>query len=90
MRKILAGIVLLVIVASGTTWVLTSSAQTSGRVALDPTREDQLPAAIIGNARPLGGQAVSYFSDDPKTRGYLAVPDGPGLPGRRRVRGPGG
>jgi uncharacterized protein YdgA (DUF945 family) len=59
MRKVLAGIVLLLIVASGTTWVLTSNAQTSGRVALDPTQEDQLPAAIIGNAKPLGGQGVS-------------------------------
>ena len=77
MRKVLAEVVLLVIVGSGT-WVLTSNAQTSGRVALDPTQEDQLPAAIIGNAQPLGGQAVSYFPDDPKTWGYLAVPDGPG------------
>ena len=78
MRKVLAGIVLLVIVGSGADWVLTSSAQTNDRPALDPTQEDQLPAAIIGNAPPLGGQAVSYFPDDPNTRGYLAVPDRPG------------
>ena len=77
MRQVLAGVVLLVIVGSST-WVLTSNAQTRGSVVLDPTQEDQLPAAIIGNAQPLGGQAVSYFPDDPNTRGYLAVPDGPG------------
>ena len=78
MRRVFAGIVLLVIIGSGATWVLTSNAQTSGRIAANPTRGDQLPAAIIGNAPPLGGQAVSYFPDDPKTRGYLAVPEGPG------------
>ncbi len=78
MRKVLAGIVLLVIVASSATWILTSSAQTDGRVAFAPTREDQLPKAIIGNASPLAGEALSYFPDDPTTRGYLAVPEGPG------------
>ncbi|MEE8350063.1 MAG: dienelactone hydrolase family protein [Acidobacteriota bacterium] len=78
MRKLLAGIVLLVIVASSATLIFTSSAQTDGRVAAAPTREDQLPKAIIGNASPLAGEAVSYFPDDPNTRGYLAVPEGPG------------
>ncbi len=39
---------------------------------------DVLPAAILGMAGPLGGQAVSYFADDDAAVGYLAVPEGAG------------
>ena len=78
MRKLLAGMVLLVLIGSGGRWVLTTNAQTTGRTTFDPTQENQLPTAIIGNASLLGGQAVAYFPDDLKTRGYLSVLDRPG------------
>ena len=39
---------------------------------------EALPAAIIGQAGPLTGEAVNYFAADPAARGYLAVPEGPG------------
>ena len=40
--------------------------------------EDVLPAAVLGMAGPLGGQAVSYVAGDEATVGYLAVPEGAG------------
>lgn len=37
-----------------------------------------IPAAILGEAPPPQGQAVTYVEGDLETRGYLAVPDGDG------------
>lgn len=39
---------------------------------------DSLPAAVLGAAPAPRGVAVQYFPADPATRGYLAVPEGPG------------
>ena len=47
-------------------------------IAKNPTQGDELPPAIIGKAAPLAGESVGYFADDPKTQGYLAVPEGDG------------
>jgi len=47
-------------------------------VPYSPTGEEQLPAAIIGEAGPLQGSAAAYYQANHKTRGYLAVPDTPG------------
>ena len=35
-----------------------------------------VPAAIIGKAPPLKGEAIAYFLDSPKTSGYLSLPEG--------------
>ena len=43
-----------------------------------PTAEDELPAAITGNAGPLLGTDVAYYPSNPRTRGYLATPAEPG------------
>lgn len=48
------------------------------RIPAAPTAMDALPAAVLGNAPPLGGTAVGYFPSSPETRGYLAVPEGEG------------
>ena len=48
------------------------------RVALSPTAEDALPAALLGTAPAPQGFAASYFAADPATAGYLAVPEGAG------------
>lgn len=45
-------------------------------IAVKPTAEDEIPAAIMGEAPPLQGQDVFYYSDSDDTRGYLAVPEG--------------
>lgn len=37
-----------------------------------------LPAAILGKAGPLQGETVHYDPADPKSAGYLAVPEGKG------------
>lgn len=42
------------------------------------SQEADVPAAILGQAPPPRGTDVRYLSDDPSTRGYLAVPDGEG------------
>jgi carboxymethylenebutenolidase len=52
--------------------------ESAGRVALDPTRAGELPAAVLGAAPPPSGQTVRYFEGDSAARGYLAVPDGAG------------
>lgn len=39
---------------------------------------EALPAALLGNAPPLSGEAVDYTTADPASRGYLAVPEGEG------------
>lgn len=48
------------------------------RVPSAPTAPDQLPAALLGQAGPLMGEAVHYVQGDSATAGYLAVPEGPG------------
>ena len=50
----------------------------AGKVALAPTAGDALPPAIIGEAGPLQGETLKYFSGDEKATGYLAVPEGDG------------
>jgi len=47
-------------------------------VAFEPTANDELPPAIIGNAGPLEGSNVAYYPGNEKTLGYLAVPETPG------------
>lgn len=54
------------------------AAQAAPRVPLAPTAADQLPAALLGQAGPLRGEAVRYVAADSSTVGYLAVPEGAG------------
>lgn len=44
-------------------------------VTHEATGEDELPAALLGEEPPLQGQSVAYDPNDPKSMGYLAVPD---------------
>ena len=46
--------------------------------ALQPTRGDDLPAALLGRAPAPLGESVAYLPGDPDTRGYLARPSGAG------------
>lgn len=48
------------------------------RVPMDPTGEDQLPPAIVGEGGELMGSDLRYISGDTLTTGYLAVPAGEG------------
>lgn len=48
------------------------------RIAVNPTADDALPAAILGTAAPPQGLAVHYVPGDTVTTGYLAVPEGDG------------
>jgi carboxymethylenebutenolidase len=48
------------------------------RVALAPTGMGEMPPAIVGDGGALQGTDVAYFEADEDTRGYLAVPEGPG------------
>lgn len=41
-----------------------------------PTGEQEIPDAIVGKAGPLQGTPLAYYPANPKTRGYLAVPEG--------------
>jgi carboxymethylenebutenolidase len=55
------------------------TAETDGpRVALAPTGMGEMPPAIVGEGGTLEGTDVAYFEADADTRGYLAVPEGPG------------
>ena len=58
--------------------VLLFSATAPADVPYAPTADDELPAAIIGEAGPLQGSDVAYYTANDKTRGYLAVPESPG------------
>ena len=61
--------------------MVVASAVVAEPVPYAPTAPDAVPAAILGKgAKPLG-TAVGYFAADPKTKGYLAVPAGPGKHG---------
>ena len=42
------------------------------------TDSDTLPDAIVGNAGPLSGGSVQYYSANPSSVGYLSQPDGEG------------
>ena len=55
-----------------------SPAMTGPRVPAAPTAEDQLPAAVLGQAGPLQGVDLQYVEGDTLTTGYLAVPEGDG------------
>ena len=48
------------------------------QIPAEPTAEDQLPAAILGEGAPPAGEPLAYFADDPQTLGYLAVPESEG------------
>ena len=48
------------------------------RIALAPTAEDALPAALLGTAAAPQGQVLNYLPDDSATTGYLALPEGDG------------
>jgi carboxymethylenebutenolidase len=58
--------------------VLASTAHARGEVPYEPTAEDELPAAIVGEGGELLGAAVAYYPANQRTSGYLAVPDTPG------------
>ncbi|MCZ6616872.1 MAG: dienelactone hydrolase family protein [Gammaproteobacteria bacterium] len=47
-------------------------------VTMSATAEDALPAAIVGEAPELAGEAIGYFAGDVKASGYLAIPSGEG------------
>ncbi len=48
------------------------------RVAFAPTAEGEMPPAILGEGGELQGIDLAYLEGDDATRGYLAVPEGPG------------
>ena len=45
-------------------------------IAISPTPDDEIPAAITGEAGPLQGTDLHYYEGNSKTQGYLAVPEG--------------
>jgi carboxymethylenebutenolidase len=51
---------------------------TSGDRAAEEPITSSIPDAILGEAPPPQGQAVTYMEGDAETRGYLAVPEGDG------------
>ncbi|MEQ8859946.1 MAG: dienelactone hydrolase family protein [Pseudomonadales bacterium] len=55
-----------------------SAGGATAAVPYQPTADDQLPPAIVGAAGELRGEPVSYDPSDGATRGYLALPEGPG------------
>ena len=55
-----------------------AAASASAAVPYAPTAEDELPAAITGNAGPLRGTNAAYYASNPSTLGYLAIPAEPG------------
>jgi carboxymethylenebutenolidase len=57
---------------------LLSFAAPAAATSPTPPPEHDVPAAILGKGAAPTGEAVSYFDVDPATRGYLAVPAGPG------------
>lgn len=52
--------------------------QPEPRIAVNPTAEGALPAAILGTAPAPQGLSVHYVPGDTITTGYLAVPEGDG------------
>ena len=47
-------------------------------VPYSPTADDELPAAILGDAGPLLGSDAPYYAANEDTNGYLAVPESTG------------
>jgi carboxymethylenebutenolidase len=68
--------------AGMTAWLIARGSAPVALLALllgvTPAQGDDLPAAILGNAPPLQGESIAYFSEDPAVRGYLALPSGEG------------
>ena len=62
----------------GAALLAVAAASVHGAVPLDPTAEDELPPAIVGEAGEPRGEAVAYYPANPAARGYLAVPEGQG------------
>lgn len=60
----------ILLLAATSTWACAHA-----EIPYAPTADDELPAAILGEAWPPAGQALNYFADNPRTTGYLAVPD---------------
>ena len=58
--------------------VLFLSNAATAAIPYQPTGDDELPPAIIGNVEALQGSDVAYYSGNNKTSGYLAVPDSAG------------
>ncbi len=54
--------------------LLTLPFMATAEIAHNPTGEDQLPPAILGEEAPLQGTDLNYFEANPATQGYLAVP----------------
>jgi carboxymethylenebutenolidase len=72
---------------NGTKWQLTwlvavglwgCGAEPEAEASAIDTPQEGLPAAIIGEAGPLRGEAVAYFAEDPAVQGYLSLPEGTG------------
>lgn len=57
---------------------LAGLARTERKIPLSPTAANQLPDALLGKAGEPRGETVAYFPGHPKTKGYLAVPEGAG------------
>ncbi len=68
-------------IRSLTTLLLIVACSASADVPVMPTPQDQIPVAITGNAGPLQGTDLNYYTASPETRGYLAVPDSEGVKG---------
>lgn len=59
--------------------LLTLAGQTTqAAVPLDPTADDELPAAVLGEGGEPLGESVAYHPANQAARGYLAVPEGAG------------
>lgn len=71
-KKSLSAFSLIVLAGTLLAW------QGAKRIPKSPTADSEIPSAILGKAAPPRGDAVHYFSDDPATTGYLAVPEGNG------------
>lgn len=64
--------------ASGSAAASGSQAAPDPRVAVQPTGDDELPAAIVGQGGALEGRSLRYVPGDTLSQGYLAVPEGDG------------
>ncbi len=53
-------------------------AKVENKIPLAPTGPDQLPDSLLGKAGEPRGETVAYLPGSPKTKGYLAVPEGDG------------
>ncbi len=47
----------------------------SNSTAQEKPTDGDLPPAVLGTASSLRGESVNYFSEDPKTAGYIVAPD---------------